>query len=664
MLITLSGLSRPKWVYFQRGFMILSEPRKSLLVAVVLAGLLSASGVASARFLVDDTEEIRQPQKQNTEQTAPEKAVEKKTSAEKKTSVLDSALPPDSPRNINASILQGEKNGIQITWEALPEARDPFIVLRSAYIMNTPEAVLNSTPLKVIPADKLRVVLDRNLPPGRYYYAVIPKSKFDERKIQLFPGENYTTNPVAIENGTISGDSRTVVSFKVVTIEDRSTLITWDPVSGFNGEYLIFRSRSIIDTAEKLNKAEPIARLSALKSRYLDADLTPGRYFYALACKTPDGVMYSDLRKDFNFNEDAIFIGGTIGIRGIRAKREGSAVTIIWRVSPDAGNRPFYLLRTATKPFSRASLAGAVIIDTVQSGAERFVDRNVLPGKYYYILAPVTYKDDEFTMIPGVNVTDPAVTVGNKQQQKIERRVPDYREQIPPLSEEKIFQGKSETAVKPDIKSDTKPDILSESDILSKLSEIREPSTDKKKAAAEKTSPVKPGIEQGKASTTDQAEEREKMKRRISEMLKKQIEEGGDDAIPDMIISDGARSLFPDDKEEKQSEEKTDLAIRRTPEIVSPDSEQAYREPDGAVESAINGPFARGEYTKAIRALSRALTGSSSEDGARARLFIARSYIELGRYRDALGYLAHQDVKRYYPKESGFWRDYSIDRLR
>jgi hypothetical protein len=660
MLIIPSGLSRPKWVYFQRGFMILSEPRKSLLVAVVFTGLLSVSGAVSARFLVDDTEEIRQPKKQSTEQLTPEKA------AEKKTSVLDSALPPDSPRNINASILQGEKNSIQITWEALPEARDPFIVLRSAYIMNTPEAVLNSTPLKVIPADKLRMVLDRSLPPGRYYYAVIPKSKFDERKIQLFPGENYTTNPVAIESGTISGDSRTVASFKVVTIEDRSTLITWDPVSGFNGEYLIFRSHSIIDTAEKLNKAEPIARLSALKSRYLDADLAPGRYFYALACKTPDGIMYSDLRKDFNFNEDAIFIGGTIGIRGIRAKREGSAVTIIWRVSPDAGNRPFYLLRTVTKPVSRASLAGAVIVDTVQSGAERYVDRNVLPGKYFYILAPVNYKDDEFTMIPGVNVTDPAVTVGDKRYpQKTERMEPEYREQISPLSEEKIFSGKGETAVKPDIKLPVKPDVLSENDILSKLSEIKEPSTDKRKAVAEKTLPIKPGndsIDKEKKSVTDQAEEREKVKRRISEMLKKQIEEGGDDDfIPEMIIPDGTRSLFPDDKEEKQQEEKTDITIRRTPES---DGEQSYREPDGAVESAINGPFARGEYAKAIRSLIRALPGSSSEDGARARLFIARSYIELGRFRDALGYLAHQDVKRYYPKESGFWRDYSIDRLR
>ncbi|HEY1406896.1 MAG TPA: hypothetical protein VF857_09825, partial [Spirochaetota bacterium] len=285
---------------------------------IILAIFIIATGGTSARFLLDDTTEATPAPSAQKEPQAAEKPQSPKTP------VLDSGLPPDSPRNITVTMLPGEKNSVQITWEALPEVRDSFLILRSNYLQNSPDTVLNSVPIKSVPADKLRVVLDRNLLPGRYYYAIVPKSKFDARKVQLFPGENYTTNPIVIESEVNPDGSRTVAMLKAVTIEDRSVLLTWEPIANFTGEYVIFRSRSILDTSEKINKSEPIARLDSTKSRYLDADLPPGRFFYAVSCKTLDGILYSDLKPNFNFTNDAIFIGGTIGIRGITAKRDGN----------------------------------------------------------------------------------------------------------------------------------------------------------------------------------------------------------------------------------------------------------------------------------------------------------------------------------------------------
>ncbi len=210
--------------------MIRPGKRNVRLMTFSIAVLLTiGAGGAFARFLVDDTTDMSAPKEQPRKETVePEKKTVKPAETD--------SLPPDTPRNITVTMIPGEFNSVQITWEALPEVRDSFIILRSNFIQNTPDALMSSVPIKSVPADKLRVVLDRNLLPGRYYYAIVPKSKFDARKVQLFPGENYATNPVVIQSELTAGDSRTVAMLKAVTIEDRSVLLTWEPIASFNGE--------------------------------------------------------------------------------------------------------------------------------------------------------------------------------------------------------------------------------------------------------------------------------------------------------------------------------------------------------------------------------------------------------------------------------------------
>lgn len=619
--------------------MIRPGKRNVRLMTFSIAVLLTiGAGGAFARFLVDDTTDMSAPKEQPRKETVePEKKSVKPAETD--------SLPPDTPRNITVTMIPGEFNSVQITWEALPEVRDSFIILRSNFIQNTPDALMSSVPIKSVPADKLRVVLDRNLLPGRYYYAIVPKSKFDARKVQLFPGENYATNPVVIQSELTAGDSRTVAMLKAVTIEDRRVLLTWEPIASFNGEYVIFRSRAMLDTPEKITRSEPIARLSSVKSRYLDTDLPPGRFFYAISCKTLDGVLYSDLRKNYNYTDDAVFIGGTIGIRGISARRDGAAVVIRWRIAADSGNRPFYLLRTEVRPEGRSSLAGAVIIDTVQSHALRYVDRTAVPGKYYYILAPVNYKDDDFTMLPGVNVTDPAVVVpgAKKREQRSERYEKSGTDIETPAD-----TGRFEPL--PPKKEDTVSQKSAEQDPLAGLQEIQEP---------------KPGP---KKDTRDEGEDHEKIKSRIKDLVKKEIENQEPDEETETGKSGERRYSLPDDEDEhitRSEPEKTEpeRIIESEPERESTPAEKQYV-PGRAVEWVVNGSFARGEYARAVLALKKAMPGLSGGDRARAKLFIARSYIELGRYRDALGYLSAKDVKRFYPRECGFWRDYTIDRLR
>jgi tetratricopeptide (TPR) repeat protein len=621
---------------------------------VYVAILAFLSSEAAARFLIDDVQEdIRQDQPRQPDQK--QSSPPAQSQAPSKTDTNPGMVPPEYPRNMSVTILNGEKNSVQITWDVSAEARDSFVVLRSNQLQNSADIVLNSIPIKVVASDSLKVVLDRNLPPGRYFYAIVPKTKFDDKNIRLYPGENYSTNPMIIYGDGELTDSRTVASIRAVTIEDRSVLLTWEPINNFTGEYVIFRSKSPIDTPDKLNNADPVGRIVAAKSRFLDSDASPGRHFYAIACKTIDGIMYSDLKKGFNYTDDAVFIGGTIGIRGIRAKMENGSVLITWKMTADSFNKMFYLLRTETRPSSRESLAGAYIVDTVMSSTERYLDKGLPNGKFYYVLAPMNYREsDDFILIGGVNVTDPPI-VSSKETKELKEESASKSDK----QEKKESPLPQNKEIKPlPKKADIGP---SDEDILAYLEELKDlsqtkPSPQKKEektAVPEKNRPdFEPKIpwEDEKEAEIETDEEQNKTPGGArTEETKKEPEKKSEPKKP-------AQESGPKKTDRKLTEKKEPS---RTSEPVHPTKLGT------AIDGIIGGAFSRGDYSQSINMLKSALRKSPSPaESAKAKLYIARSYIELGRYRDALGYLSGSDVKRYYPRECGFWQDYSIDRLK
>jgi hypothetical protein len=598
---------------------------------VAIAVLLTTE--AAARFLIDDIQEdIKQEQpKQNTGST-PSAA---QTQAPSKIDSNPGLVPPDYPRNMAVTILNGEKNSVQITWDVTAGAKDSFVVLRSNQLQNSADVILNSIPIKVVSADSLKVVLDRNLTPGRYFYAIVPKTKFDDKNIRLYPGENYSTNPMIIFGDGELGDSRAVASIRAVTIEDRSVLLTWEPINNFTGEYVIFRSKMPIDTPEKLNNADPVGRVHAAKSRFLDNDAMPGRHFYAIACKTIDGIMYSDLKKGFNYTDDAVFIGGTIGIRGIRAKIDNGSALITWKMTADSFNKMFYLLRTETRPTSRESLAGAFIVDTVMSSAERYLDKGLPAGKFYYVLAPMNYREsDDFVLIGGVNVTDPPVVSANMKEESATK--PEKKETAPQNNKEiKPLPKKAEIGP-------------SDEDILAYLEELKDLS---------------------KLTPSPQKEEKAIIpdKGRSNAEPKLPWDDEKDTVIEDEEKPGNAAKKNETEKkaEPKKSNQTSDVKRTEKKESARKTEEKKATNLGTAIDNIISGAFSREDYSQSINLLKSALRKSpSSAESAKAKLYIARSYIELGRYRDALGYLSASEVKRYYPRECGFWQDYSIDRLK
>ncbi|MGL4368410.1 MAG: hypothetical protein ACRCUT_01865, partial [Spirochaetota bacterium] len=566
-------------------------------------------------------------------------------------------------RSITAVFLAGEQNSVQLTWDAPSTAQDSFIVLRSSYIQNNPGAVLNSVPIKIIEHGTLRMVLDRNLLPGRYYYSVIPKTKFDQRNIQLFPGENYTTNPLIIASELSIGDTRTVASLKAVTVDDRTVLLTWDPIGNFTGEYVIFRGRMPIDSAEKMNLSEPIARISSAKSRYLDTDSGPGRHYYSIACKTVDGILYSELKKDFNYTRDAVFVGGIIGVRNIKAGKDGSSVVITWKSAVDALNKNYYLLRSEVRPAGKESIAGSTLIDSVQSVTEKYTDRNVPAGKYFYILAPANYKDDEdFTLARGVNVTDPAVTIPSSgKREKKEIPPPAQGSESPsPAAPDVLPEKESDAAVIPVIPhAEKEPGKEStEDDFLSHLEEI----------PFSQGQGVTPDMPSPEAAVPEQIPLDEITPKALPGLSADSTRTATSEQSQNTIVLPGAEpahlikapAIHSTARKTAAMPRKKQSEHRRQP---SPDAEQEGYGAEG-VYRVVQQLYRSGNYRQTVSELKRIIPSSGEKEAAAARYYIGRSYVEMKRYREAIQYLTDEDVRKYYPKESEFWRDFTLEHMK
>jgi hypothetical protein len=237
-------------------------------------------------------------------------------------------------------------------------------------------------------------------------------------------------------------------------------------------------------------------------------------------------------------------------------------------------------------------------------------------------------------MLAGVNVTDPAVIISNETKGESRDESSSRSETI------------ADRSVLPLPDQKTKP--LTEQEILNALSEVKEPTTDTKTPADEKKTIT---LMDKKNESDDLAQKRGSL---IT--VPRDTTPAPDDSKKSRLAE---KKIAPPagDKKRIESEPPTDLTPPDSSRQVTPSQHNS-------VDTTIDGPFARGDYVRTIRDLSKTLKDVDAESAARARLFIARSYIELGRYREAVGFLNSVDVKHYYPKESNFWREYSIDQMR
>jgi hypothetical protein len=102
--------------------------------------------------------------------------------------------------------------------------------------------------------------------------------------------------------------------------------------------------------------------------------------------------------------------------------------------------------------------------------------------------------------------------------------------------------------------------------------------------------------------------------------------------------------------------------------IKEPDREKSDEHKYAAdydLDYIINNYFYRERYYEAVKELNIFISKTDNKrEKARARLFLARSYIETEQYGKSVKLLNMDDVKSFFPEESKFWSDFAMARIR
>jgi hypothetical protein len=119
-----------------------------------------------------------------------------------------------------------------------------------------------------------------------------------------------------------------------------------------------------------------------------------------------------------------------------------------------------------------------------------------------------------------------------------------------------------------------------------------------------------------------------------------------------------------DEVHKKEAEKKAEQEALEKKKAAAEKSRQGLFQLDD-VDIVVRKTFFRGLFRQAIKELQIIISSTdNAREASKARLFIGRSYIEMGKYRKALDMLILPEVKRYFPKEASFWEAFALTRIR
>jgi hypothetical protein len=388
-------------------------------LSLALLALLLSSGV-NAQFMTIDRE--KEPEKKE------EPAPRKKPGDESRLA-----------RGIKAQRVEGLPSAVMITWERDPEFRDEFIVAASGNVINTMERALKARTVRIVPHGEKNVVLDLNLKPGMYFYAVIASGSLKMQAAELMEDVNFTSKPVIIPAGQEEVGTIAVTGLQARVIGDSIAIIQWEKIQGKGNIYNVYRGLGVIDSPERLRKAERIASVTD-QSQYVDQGLAAGTYYYAVTFRLPEREENLRLAVGENFTTDGLFLKGEkkevdrYRVHAMKAQMKDGNAVLTWDHAGKTGDRYFKLFRSQNPVADSGEIKPEDFIDDVDITLGTYIDRGVKPGVYYYGLVP--YEESAGStkaIVPGVNVLkEPLATSVAEGKSPAKEPVPTEKGKIDP----------------------------------------------------------------------------------------------------------------------------------------------------------------------------------------------------------------------------------------
>ncbi len=204
-------------------------------------------------------------------------------------------FPEDLARNIRAASTSG--TSVRISWEfKYPVGKRHYTLFRHTEPIDSLAKLEKSEVIGTFPADEVKID-DQGLPKGLYFYAVVEKERLIQKKVDFFPGQNFTQDPVAlsgeeaVQKNNIAIIEKLLVEFVNPATKNVGSL-SWIWRGSSEVNLLIYRAQEPIDSQEKLKKAELLVEIPAELQKFLDYTLYTGKpNYYALVARSESDKM-------------------------------------------------------------------------------------------------------------------------------------------------------------------------------------------------------------------------------------------------------------------------------------------------------------------------------------------------------------------------------------
>jgi hypothetical protein len=395
--------------------------------------------------------------------------------------------------------------------------------------------------------------------------------------------------------------------------------ISWDLNPKYlTGDYVVARSNEVIDNADKVRAARVIYTVkAAAKNVVVDSDCAPGAYYYVVLSKKSIIDNKIDLFQGINYTASPVLIGEKapqLMVSKIKAELiENSKARLTWQKIDKNGI--FYTVYRSGQPIDTENrLKEAEKIATKADTGEYIDEKISSPGTYYYaVTAKVLDGKDNFSLVADANFTVKGLSIDVTLAEQIKiKSIAAKVDKGNVLVTWKISgeEGSGSYRLFRTEKLFKKMRDVPSRNILLDVDAKDKQYTDKAPVPGKYYYGLLPGT--------------------IGE------KDPG-------ILTPGVNIT------------RVPLAIRGKQGPVGPDD----------IDRILQKTFFKGNYWGAVKALQDLLAGSDNEEvAAKAKLFIGRSYIELGRYKKSLDFLILSDVKKHFPKEADFWFEFALTRIK
>jgi len=296
-----------------------------------------------------------------------------------------SARPSHIPFDIKAEKIKFSNDSIKISWKMDKKYSGDFVVGRSEKEISTVESALQAKLIGIYNSGQDGILIDHDIQQGKkYYYIVLAKDFLIKRKIDIIKNVNYTEEPVYL-----FVEPESVQSIKVNVSDGNKIIIKWNKIRGSNIKYNVYRSRSAISSTGELEVAEKIN--STEKNEFIDTDLPDyGSYFYAVSITDKNGIEYFNPKSDQNYTSNGIYLKGKTLATPLNVNAftgDNNSIIIKWEKSESRTGKElqgYEIYRSDEIINSLLKLKFSKLIQIVNSNTIIYTDRKLNPGKYYY----------------------------------------------------------------------------------------------------------------------------------------------------------------------------------------------------------------------------------------------------------------------------------------